>query len=236
MEHAWANSRLRYIDAGQLQHSRVDFDGLDVRSAAGDKLGNVEGFVFDAATSRPYYVVVDSGGWFTSQRFLLPIGHATLDSDGGSLVADVGRDAIGKYPPFEPERFATMQDEEARAYQHRMVEACCAPDAKTDLASDAWGYDRWAHYRVPDWWDARFQPSADLGGVTSRPVVATGESRDVEHERVVARADDSPHFDGRAQPGDVIGIETGGERTAIGETTEDENKRREEAERAARED
>jgi hypothetical protein len=36
----------------------------------------------------------------------------------------------------------------------------------------------------------------------------------------------SPHFDGRAQPGDVIGIETGGERTGIGDTSEDEDARR----------
>jgi hypothetical protein len=44
----------------------------------------------------------------------------------------------------------------------------------------------------------------------------------------------SPHDGGRAQPGDVLGIETGGERTSIGDTSEDENKRRENAEKATR--
>jgi hypothetical protein len=40
-------------------------------------------------------------------------------------------------------------------------------------------------------------------------------------------ADDvSPHYGGRAQPGDVLGIETGGETTEIGDTAEDEDKRR----------
>jgi hypothetical protein len=43
----------------------------------------------------------------------------------------------------------------------------------------------------------------------------------------------SPHFGGRAQPGDILGIETGGETTAIGETTEDENERRRDLEKAA---
>ena len=53
-----------------------------------------------------------------------------------------------------------------------------------------------------------------------------------ERELVTAReTDPSPHFDGRAQPGDVIGLETGGERTHVGETAEDENKRRIDAER-----
>jgi hypothetical protein len=44
--------------------------------------------------------------------------------------------------------------------------------------------------------------------------------------------DPSPHLDGRAQPGDVIGVETGGERTYVGDTAEDENKRRRDAEEA----
>jgi uncharacterized protein YjbJ (UPF0337 family) len=43
-------------------------------------------------------------------------------------------------------------------------------------------------------------------------------------------AEPSPHFGGRAQPGDVIGLETGGEQTHVGETTEDENERRRDAE------
>ena len=58
-----------------------------------------------------------------------------------------------------------------------------------------------------------------------------------ERDLVVARSDEvgdvSPHTGGRAQPGDVIGIETGGERTGIGDTSEDENKRRQDAENAA---
>ena len=52
------------------------------------------------------------------------------------------------------------------------------------------------------------------------------------YEETVARElEPSPHFDGRAQPGDVIGLETGGEQTHVGETTEDENNRRQDAEK-----
>jgi hypothetical protein len=46
----------------------------------------------------------------------------------------------------------------------------------------------------------------------------------------------SPHIGGRAQPGDVLGIETGGETTEIGDTAEDEDKRRRDAERATAKD
>lgn len=166
MDQPWTNSRLRFIAAGRMRHSHVHFEGLDVRDAAGEKLGVVDGFIYDAASYRPYYIVVDSGGWFTSRQFLLPIGHAALDDTGRALRSDVGRDAIEKYPTFDPARFGVMTDADVRAFQQRTVEACCPPDAKTDLASDAWGYERWQHYRQPDWWDARFQPSTDPLGVS----------------------------------------------------------------------
>jgi hypothetical protein len=51
--------------------------------------------------------------------------------------------------------------------------------------------------------------------------------RDSIDDRGREAADDvSPHLGGRAQPGDVLGIETGGETTEIGDTAEDENERR----------
>ena len=40
----------------------------------------------------------------------------------------------------------------------------------------------------------------------------------------------------RAQPGDVLGIERGGETTGVGDTEEDEDRRRREAEDEAAED
>ncbi len=41
--------------------------------------------------------------------------------------------------------------------------------------------------------------------------------------------------EGRAQPGDVIGFDRDGERTHLGETREDEDERREDAEQTVRE-
>ena len=40
----------------------------------------------------------------------------------------------------------------------------------------------------------------------------------------------------RAQPGDVLGIERGGETTSLGETEEDEDRRRKDAEREVADD
>jgi hypothetical protein len=48
--------------------------------------------------------------------------------------------------------------------------------------------------------------------------------------------DVSPHLGRRAQPGDILGLETGGETTNIGDTSEDENKRRRDLEKDVAED
>lgn len=61
-------------------------------------------------------------------------------------------------------------------------------------------------------------------------------NRRATDDDVVRRDTDdvSPHYGGRAQPGDVLGIETGGETTEIGDTPEDENKRRRDSERSTK--
>src|SRR4051794_17178102 len=65
---------LKYIKAADLHDDAIDFDGLEVVSAAGDHLGDVDAFIVDSETARPYYVVADAGGWFKSRHFLLPVG------------------------------------------------------------------------------------------------------------------------------------------------------------------
>jgi hypothetical protein len=57
--------------------------------------------------------------------------------------------------------------------------------------------------------------------------------RDAADEGEPGAGDVSPHHGGRAQPGDILGIETGGETTTIGDTPEDENERRRKAEKDA---
>jgi hypothetical protein len=57
-------------------------------------------------------------------------------------------------------------------------------------------------------------------------LVETVEVVEVDAGRKPDGGDVSPHLGGRAQPGDILGIETGGETTGLGDTAEDENERR----------
>jgi hypothetical protein len=247
-------SRLRYLDADDVDDAVVDYDGLDVYGPDGHKIGDVDGFIVDAEARRVNYIVVDSGGWFTSRRLLLPIGHATLGADRTSLQTDVTRDALRRLPEFDPDHFREFTDDELRAFERNTVVACCPDEPLEDVTVTTWGYDSRRHYTQPEWWrTAQYAPERlrPLGPIARRqesaPVTAAaapagGAAAIHERELVTARertepsrpsdADPSPHLDGRAQPGDVLGIETAGERTGIGDTAEDENKRRRDAEKA----
>jgi hypothetical protein len=252
---------LRYIDADDLDDDTFDFNGLKVRNDAGETLGKVDGFIVDADSARPYYVVVDAGGWFKSKHFLLPVGHARLDADGDALVANLTKERINRFPGFDKDAFEKLSDADLK----RMNDSICEVTSVTAMVyspeepySAAW--DR-PQFRQPDWWNTEpslpdrmgdhafaagveYPPSKvapSTGGTTTRATRSStgsdeaqaGERATDRGQAVAREADPSPHLDGRAQPGDVIGVETGGEQTHIGETAEDENKRRREAEEAA---
>lgn len=243
---------LRYVDADELDDSTFDFDGLDVESQTGDKLGDVDGVIIDVDSARLYYVVVNAGGWFKSKFFLLPVGHARLDTANRKLIADISREHVKKYPGFDRDEFEKLTDADFSRLDQEMIDACC-PDEPAVDDDFARRYETWKHYQAATWWDSSFyrpdrvdrtaQTIASTAPMAATMSSASMPSRDEvraerDRERVTARGDAdssagdvSPHMGGRAQPGDVLGVETGGEQTHVGETTEDENKRRREAEK-----
>ena len=250
-------ARLRYLDADDVDDAVVDYDGLDVYGRDGEKIGDVDGFIIDAEARRVSYIVIDSGGWFTSRRLLLPIGHAALSPDRRALQADVTREALQRLPEYDESRFREFTDEELRAFERNTVTACCPDEPIEDVAIGSWEYETRRHFMQPEWWGtvryaperlrpigaeaARTIPAGDAAEPSRPPASAVRDARN--RDLVTAREDRgdrmpspapddlSPHLDGRAQPGDVLGIETGGETTGIGDTAEDEDKRRRAAER-----
>ena len=242
MANATYASRLRFLDANDVHDDVVDYDGLDVIGADGDKIGNLDGFIIDAERGRLYHLVVDSGGWFASREVLVPIGHARIAANRRALIVDLTRDALQRFPEFHADRFREFTDDDLRAFEQRTAAACCPDEPLDDVSVATGSYDTRRHYAQPEWWrheapreqlrpiESRVRPAA-----APRTTMPPSPTRDVhQREHVMARGDDrdpGPHFEGRAQPGDILGIETGGERTHMGETAEDEDKRRRTAER-----
>lgn len=160
-------SRLRYLDAKDIDDSVVKFAGLDVHGTDGSKLGDIDGFVIDSASGRVLYTVVDSGGWFRSRRFLLPIGHATVDREAGVLNVDVTKERLESYPEFNEKKFTSFSDDDFRAFDTSMAAACCPDDEEMEATA---GPDGRRHYNQPDWWTPNAYLTERLKPVEPRPI------------------------------------------------------------------
>src|SRR5437870_716978 len=146
---------LRYVDAGDLDDSSVKLDGLHVQSTQAEKLGTVDGFIIDVSSGRPYYVVVDAGGWFKSKFFLLPIGHVGLAATDRSLVADISKVHIDRYPGFDRGEFEKLSAADLERMDQQIAAVCC-PSELAERSPAASRFESWKHYRAPSWWDADF--------------------------------------------------------------------------------
>jgi PRC-barrel domain len=148
---------LRYVDADDLDSSasELTFDDMRVYGTDAEKLGSVEGFIVDGSTGRPYYVVVDAGGWFKSKHFLVPIGHVAFDSEEKRLVVDLTRDRVHNFPGFDRDEFEKLSEEDLNRMDEQIVAACC-PSETVDQSAAASRYEQWSHYKSPNWWDADF--------------------------------------------------------------------------------
>jgi hypothetical protein len=215
-------SWLSYVDAENITDTSIELDGMKVRNDAGDKLGEVDGLLVDTNSGRAYYVVVDAGGWFKSKHLLMPIGQLTLDADQDALVVNLTKDQVERFPGFDLDRFNTLSDSDL-ARINRDTLGVLEPDVPySDLdARDAVWNRR--SYAQPTWW---------VGNAAIGRAMGNLDYSSQQHQ--AAAHDVSPHQGGRAQPGDVLGIETGGEETHVGDTAEDEDKRRESADKSAR--
>jgi PRC-barrel domain len=149
-------SGLRYISVDELDGEKKTFDGFTVNDPAGEKLGKLEGFVVDVHSARPYYIVVNAGGWFRSKHFLLPIGHAALDSESRRLLADISKDHVKRYPGFDLDEFKKLSDDDLYRMAQQTIAVCC-PDETVDRSAPAMvRYEVWTHYRTPTWWDSSY--------------------------------------------------------------------------------
>jgi hypothetical protein len=225
---------LRYIEADKIEDRTLDLDGMKVRNNADEKLGAVDGLIVDGDSGRTYYIVVDAPGWFSSKQWLLPIGQAHLDADRDALVANLSKDQVSRFPGFDKDEFEMLSENDIKRINDD-IGMVLEPTAS--YKADEPYYEAWSRrfYEYPDWWAGMPMIPPDPAFANEKIGPATGPARSTPRRRRSRQLepaevhDTSPHFDGRAQPGDVLGIETGGEETHIGETSEDENERREKA-------
>jgi ferritin-like metal-binding protein YciE len=142
-------SRLTYVNRTQLTGNEALLSEVRVVGAASEDLGAVDGFVVDRSSGRPYYVVVDSGGWFAGNRYLLPINSLRFDRTGRQMRAGLDKDTIKKYPKFDGEAFESSTAH-SQQYERSLLEVY-APGSDVSRG-ETWDYERIEQFRQPEWW------------------------------------------------------------------------------------
>ena len=59
-----------------------DPSGKPAYGSDGSKVGKVDSAILDSNSGKMRYLVVDTGGWFSSKQVLVPVGMARLEDDG----------------------------------------------------------------------------------------------------------------------------------------------------------
>jgi len=115
--------------------SEYQIHGYEAFDASGEKLGRIDSVIADDETMQPRYVVVDSGGWFSSKKFVVPAGDIReMDDDKRHLsFKSLTKSTLesGTYPRYDEswwdgnngQEFATHERQVARAYQPARAEA-----------------------------------------------------------------------------------------------------------------
>jgi len=123
-------SRLRYVEAKQLDYRRLAEGELEIRNDADEKLGSFDGLIVDGTSRSPRYIVVDAGGLFSWRRSLLPVDRVRFDQRARVLRIALDKDIAARYPAFDRDQFADMDDDAMKEYETRLIGAFQADDGQ----------------------------------------------------------------------------------------------------------
>jgi sporulation protein YlmC with PRC-barrel domain len=91
---------------GMLRDYRFTNDAEDIRGSKlyglnDEKLGKIDDVIFDHATGTIRYIVVDTGGWLSTKKFVVPANriHASAEHKDDFAV-DLNKQQIEAFPPY----------------------------------------------------------------------------------------------------------------------------------------
>ncbi|HEX3821012.1 MAG TPA: PRC-barrel domain-containing protein [Candidatus Sulfotelmatobacter sp.] len=84
------------------QEAAVDIRGAKVYGRGDEKLGEIDDVVFDEVTGAIVYIVVDTGGWLKSKRFIVPPDRIrpSMQHEDDFLV-DLTKEQIESFPAYD---------------------------------------------------------------------------------------------------------------------------------------
>jgi uncharacterized protein (TIGR02271 family) len=122
-----------------LSHEDVDseynLEGYDCYDSTGTKLGDIDGVIADSDSMDLRYLVVDSGGWFSSKQFVVPAGDVReIDDDNRRVYfKSLTRQTLegGQYPRYDESWWDNNSHEEWSQHE-RQVATAYQPQTRTE--------------------------------------------------------------------------------------------------------
>jgi sporulation protein YlmC with PRC-barrel domain len=108
---------------GTLRDFKFRGDVDDIRGAhlygrGNEKLGKVDDVVFDHAGGTIQYLVVDTGGWLRSNKFLVPADRVNaIGETGQDFTCDLTKEQIERFPEYKDS--IIRSDADWQAYEER---------------------------------------------------------------------------------------------------------------------
>ncbi|MGD0165194.1 MAG: PRC-barrel domain-containing protein [Candidatus Sulfotelmatobacter sp.] len=86
----------RFVDAAE------DIRGSKLYGFHDEKLGKIDDVIFDQATGVIRYVVVDTGGWLTTKKFVVPADRLRASAEHkDDFAVDLTKVQVESFPPYE---------------------------------------------------------------------------------------------------------------------------------------
>jgi sporulation protein YlmC with PRC-barrel domain len=77
-----------------------DIRGSNIYNRDDDKLGSIEDIIFNHASGDIEYLVVDTGGWLSSHKFLVPADHISATDEMDRYYVNLTKEQIEAFPEY----------------------------------------------------------------------------------------------------------------------------------------
>ncbi len=158
-----------------------DIRGAKVYGLNDDKLGKIDDVIFEHSTGSIHYAVIDTGGWLSSKKFVVPADRlrASIKHDG-DYETSLTREQIESFPPYNESDLES--ESQWKAYEEKYRSAW-----KDDPVQHREGTDRDvtpAANEVPapsgSAYVASRQPLTDDADLTERIIPPTADEVEIE--------------------------------------------------------
>jgi sporulation protein YlmC with PRC-barrel domain len=95
-----------------------DIRGSAIYGSDDEKLGKIDDVIFDQNTGRIQHVIVDTGGWLSSRKFLVPADRlSAYEREEGGFLVNLTKAQIERFPTFNEDVISS--EDRYRDYESR---------------------------------------------------------------------------------------------------------------------